>query len=284
MTQESNHRSPTSKRTTRPVRNRPTLVTSSTPTDSVIVDSPEQVSSEGDTSAMSTRELKDALQAPLRPLQETIETSRTRKLAGFFSRVGKSTQTEMPEADTAQARLARAIRGKTAAPVVKTSVSNKNSEASEPVKASPPTSARSAPARPRSAFKMRYIWGMAIYLLGAQLIGAYEANILHAYHLDNPLFKIGPVAISTSTLVFLATLVILLVLLARFDLIPRNLGAMMGQSTASRRTSPTQSQGTQESVKTQPPTMKQGVKGVDDDLYQEYQEQRRYQQRRDRKR
>src|SRR5205085_11558574 len=107
---------------------------------------------------------------------------------------------------------------------------------------------------------------------------------LHANHLDNPLFSIGPVAISTSTLAFLATLVILLIVLARFDLIPRNLGAMMGQPTPSRRATSAQTQNTQENVKTPPPIMKQGVKGADDDLYQEYQEQRRYQQRRDRKR
>src|SRR5205085_2794509 len=144
-------------------------------------------------------------------------------------------------------------------------------------------SARSGPARPSSGFKMRYILGLVIYLLGAQLIGAYETTFLNANHLDNLLFSIGPVAIRTSTLVFLATLVILLIVLARFDLIPRNLGAMMGQPTPSRKAGPAPS-GTDESVKTATPTMKQGVKGADDDLYQEYREQRRYQQRRDRKR
>ena len=222
MTQEQNHRSPTNKRTARPARNRPVLVTSSIPTDSVTEDAPEQVPSEADQSAMGTIH---------RPLREANETPRTRRLPGFFSRVGKSTQEETPETDAAQARLARAIRGKTAAPSAKTSVPDKRSEVSEPVKASSPASARSAPARPRSAFKMRYILGLVIYLLGAQLIGAYEATFLNANHLDNLLFTIGPVAIRTSTLVFLATLVILLIVLARFDLIPRNLGAMMGQPT-----------------------------------------------------
>jgi hypothetical protein len=161
-----------------------------------------------------------------------------------------------------------------------TDVSNKQAEASEPVKATPVID-RSAPARPRSGFKMRYIWGMVIYLLGAQLLGAYEQSFLRP--IDHVLFTIGPVAISISMLAFLATLVILLIVLARFDLIPRNLGALMGQSTPARNASATQTQKTQESVKTPPPTMKQGVKGADDDLYQEYREQRRYQQRRDRK-
>ena len=93
---------------------------------------------------------------------------------------------------------------------------------------------------------MRYILGLAVYLLGAQLIGAYETTFLVTNHLDNLLFSIGPVAIRTSTLAFLATLVILLIVLARFDLIPRSLGAMMGQPTPSRKSGPAQSQKTQE--------------------------------------
>ena len=287
MTQESNYRSPTSKRSGRPARNRPVLVTPSTPGDSVSEDAlvapPVIEEAAGDTSQLA--EETSPAEADTRSLAPTA----TRKLAGFFSRVGKSTQEEAPEADAAQARLARATRGKTATPIAKGRDQSgpyepaKKSEVREPVKASPPASSRSAPARPRSGFKTRYILGLAIYLLGAQLIGAYEATFLNANHLDNILFKIGPVAISTSTLAFLATLVILLIVLARFDLIPRNLGTLMGQSTPSRRTGPAPSR-TEETVKTPPPTMKQGVKGADDDLYQEYREQRRYQQRRDRKR
>jgi hypothetical protein len=281
MTQESNHRSPASKRAGRTTRNRPVLVTPSTPTDSATEDAlvaPSTIEeAPGDTSQLA--EETSSAQADTSSSAPTA----TRKLAGFFSRVGKSTQAETPEADTTQARLARATRGKTATPIAKTTVPAKKSEVRETVKASPPASARSAPARPRSGFKTRYILGLAIYLLGAQLIGAYEATFLNANHLDNVLFKIGSIAISTSTLAFLATLVILLIVLARFDLIPRNLGTLMGQPTASRKTGPAPSR-TEESIKTPPPTMKQGVKGADDDLYQEYREQRRYQQRRDRKR
>ncbi len=283
MTQESNHRSSSSRRTARPARNRPVLVTPSTPTDNVIEDAlemPGDISqpTEQTSPGKSAQELKDALveSAPL-------TAPRTRKLSGFFSRVGKSTQEETSEPDAAQARLARATRGKTAAPIMKASSTDKKSQVSEPVKASFPVAARSAPARPRSSgFKMRYILGLVIYLLGAQLIGAYEATFLNANHLDSVIFSIGSFAIRTSTLVFLATLVILLIVLARFDFIPRNLGAMMGQPTPARKSGPAPSR-TEESVKTTPPTMKQGVKGTDDDLYQEYQEQRRYQQRRDRR-
>jgi len=278
MTQEQNNRSQTSKRTARAAgRNRPVLVTSTTQTNDLTDDQSVQVSND------SAQPAEESSTAP------TSEIPRTRKLPGFFSRVGKSAQIETSGADSTQARLARATRGKAFGSIGRAGTSpaseapDQKAEASQPVKASPPVPARSAPARPVGGFKMRYILGLAIYLLGAQLIGAYETNILHAYHLDNPLFKLGPVAVSTSTLAFLATLIILLIVLARFDLIPRSLGAMMGQPTPSRKAGSTQSQKTQESVKT-PPTMKQGVKGADDDLYQEYQEQRRYQQRRERKR
>ena len=283
MTQEQNHRSPANRRATRPTRNRPVLVNSSTPTDSVTEDQTEQTPGDSNQHAGETSPAQGDTMSPLTPsaLNSPSAPRGPHKLAGFFSRVGKSTQEETSETDAAQARLARATRSKTAAPVAQASVSNKKSEDSRPVKANPPTSARSASAQPRSGFKMRYILGLVIYLLGAQLIGAYEAAFLRP--IDRVLFSIGPVHISTSTLVFLATLVILLIVLARFDLIPRNLGAMMGQPTPSRKTGSAPSN-TQENVKTPPPTMKQGVKGADDDLYQEYREQRRYQQRRDRKR
>src|SRR5205085_4442669 len=141
MTQEQNHRSPTSKRTVRPARNRPTLVTSSTPTDSVTEDQPEQVPS--DTSQSVEARVDTRSPSP----------TGTRKLPGFFSRVGKSTQPETPEAEGAgelkdapqasprastTARLGRAMRSKAFAPFAKTSVPDKKSEVNEPVKASPP--------------------------------------------------------------------------------------------------------------------------------------------------
>src|SRR5437588_12434026 len=90
MTQEQNHRSPTSKRTVRPARNRPTLVTSSTPTDSVTEDQPEQVPS--DTSQPAEVQVDTRSSSP----------TGARKLPGFFSRVGKSTPAETPQAEGAK--------------------------------------------------------------------------------------------------------------------------------------------------------------------------------------
>ena len=73
----------------RPARNRPTLITSSTPTDSMTEDQPEQVPS--DTSQPAEARVDTRSPSP----------TGTRKLPGFFSRVGKSTQPETPEAEGA---------------------------------------------------------------------------------------------------------------------------------------------------------------------------------------
>jgi hypothetical protein len=118
---------------------------------------------------------------------------------------------------------------------------------------------------------------MGIYLLAANLIGVSVTNFFQSNHLDSVLttFNLfgGLIVVRTSTLAYLATLVILLVLLARFDLIPRNFSAMTGQTTSQsgrRGSSSNTNRNTSESTRNTPPTMKQGVKGADDDLYQEY--------------
>jgi uncharacterized protein HemY len=123
---------------------------------------------------------------------------------------------------------------------------------------------------------------MAVYVLAAMLVGQYERAFLLSNHLEKVLFQIGSFAVTTSTALYLLTLIVLLVVLARFDLIPRSLGAMSGQQTAQSGKSGQSSSRSENSKDTQP-TMKQGVKGTDDDLYQEYREQQRYLQRRERK-
>ena len=65
------------------------------------------------------------------------------------------------------------------------------------------------------------------------------------------------IVISTSTLVFLATLVIILVALARFDLIPRNFSAIMGGQQNTRGSasgSSSKNQGSTEGSRNIPPT------------------------------
>ncbi len=253
MTQQNSRRS--TRRAARAGRNRPELVTS---TSEVKNDAP----------ILETDQPTE--EATLAPNEQPVSSpSPARRLADFFSTVGRSEKSQAAqETEVAQARLARATRGKA-------SVSTNDSPSSETrqqPKASAP--ARTTPARPARPFKTKYLLGIAIYLFGAQFIGSIEQRYLHAIGLDVPLGHFFGFTIMTWQVVYLATLLVLLLILARLDLVPRSLGAMSGQqSSQSRRGTP---QGTSEdNIKSPPPTMKQGVKGEDDDLYQEYRSNQR---------
>ena len=214
----------------------------------------------------------------------TVEDTRPRRLPKFFSSVGKSEKEVTAEADPAAARIARATRN-----TASTSASTRTATESKPaesksnapkVSTNKATPAKGAP--PRSGFKTKYLYGMAIYVLVAMFVGSTERAFLITNHVEKTLFQLGSFAVTTSTALYLLTLILLLVILARFDLIPRSLGALSNQPTSQRGKSGQSSSGSEE-AKNLPPTMKQGVKGADDDLYQEYREQQRYIQRRERK-
>ena len=254
-------------------KNRPVLVTSSS-NDLATKDQSVEVSSE-----------------PEQPVEEvvppkTVEDTQPRRFPKFFSSVGKSENNGTMEADQASARIARATRN-----------SGTTSANSHAAKESKPTQSQSnkvstnkvapksapAKAQPRKGgFKTKYLYGMIIYVVVAMFVGQYERAFLVSNHLDKVLFQLGSFAVTTSTALYLLTLIILLVILARFDLIPRSLGAMSGQSTSQSGRSG-QSSSQSENTKNSQPTIKQGVKGADDDLYQEYREQQRYLQKRERK-
>jgi hypothetical protein len=266
------------KRSSRADRNRPVLV-SSTSNDQVTNDQ-----SEVETSDATLPVEEDAPTT-------NVEDARPRRLPKFFSSLGRDTKEQTVEADPRAARIARATRG--AGGSLASSRKVEESKATEPksspgkvatTKTTTRAASTSASQRP-GGFKMRYILGMLFYLFTAEVIGGFEKNLLISNHLDKLLFQLGPLAVTTSTVLFLLTLLIILVILARLDLVPRNLGAFMGQPTT-RGGRPGQSQNTSESEggKGSQPPMKQGVKGADDDLYQEYREQQRYLQRRERKR
>ena len=183
------------------------------------------------------------------------------------------------EADQASARIARATRNSAT-----TSVNSTAAKESKPAKSQTSTNKvapKPAPkAQPRpGGFKTKYLYGMIIYVVVAMFVGQYERAFLVSNHMDKVLFQIGTFAVTTSTALYLLTLIVLLVILARFDLIPRSLGAMSGQSSSQSSRSG-QSSSRSENTKNTQPTMKQGVKGEDDDLYQEYREQQRYLQKR----
>ncbi|HET9921444.1 MAG TPA: hypothetical protein VFQ30_16495 [Ktedonobacteraceae bacterium] len=274
MTQEQSRR-----RRSRADRNRPVLVTSGTAI--------ENEGSELNTEDGQIDEINEMAMAeepmPVAPAKPA------RRLPGFFSTIGKKTETEAePEVDVAQARLARATRKVGAVSATKeTTTSKKESDGEQETKKPAPARA-AAPARP-GGFKTRYLLGMVVYLLGANFIGIFEASFMSSNHLNIVLttFNLfgGNIVISTSTLVFLLTLILLLIVLAKFDLIPRSFSAMSGASTPQRGQSSSRNNNSAEATpKTPPPVMKQGVKGEDDDLYDEYRANQRYMQRRARKR
>ncbi len=276
MTQEQSHR----RRSTRADRNRPVLVTSSRESESeTTLDEPEF----------------EQIETVEESVEETAPTpTKTRRLPGFFSTIGKKSTEEAPEVDVAQARLARATRkvglgsSSTKAAEISTTPTKQEKQEAKPK----PAPARTTATRP-GGFKTRYLLGMVIYLLGANFIGVFETEFMTANHLNYQLTSFnlfgGQVIISTSTLVFLATLILLLIVLAKFDLIPRSLGALAGQPEPARRGSgqsnnKSKSASQEPVAKTPPPTMRQGVKGADDDLYEDYRATQRYMQRRARKR
>jgi len=270
----------TSSRRSRANRNRPVLISPTTET----FETGDQSGENGNAAdqLMVSGEASGTDSANQTSESAAADAPRGRRLPKFFSTVGKTEQKETAQSvvDPAQARIARATASKT-----KTQTSeSKQAVASTPVKNTPAksTPARSAAARPPSAFKMRYIVGMLAYLLIADLIGTFETSYLTANHLNYTLFALGSFPVTLSTVLFLLTLVVVLIVLARFDLIPRNLAGLGGQSPAQRKTGQTRGSSDPGSTKTAP-SMKQGVKGADDDLYQEYRAQQRYNQRRERK-
>jgi hypothetical protein len=255
-------------------RNRPVLVTSDQ----------EQEESPASNDASSADSSQVVRTTPATNVAEDTQGTTARSRPKFFSTIGrKETTAEEKVADPAAARLARATRGKAA--------SNGKKEAQEPKESKETTSkavapAKAAPARPAaarpgarpSAFKPRHFIGILIYIIVADVAGIYEKNLLVSAKLEKLLFTLGPLPVYLSTVVFLLTLVLLLIVLARFDLVPRSLGS---PRTAPKSTSNT-TRGNDPGSKEQP-TMKQGVKGANDALYQEYRQNQRYWQRRDRK-
>lgn len=285
MTQDPGLRpSPSSiKRSTRAGRNRPVLVTSA---ENELQENGSESEPSVDELTTPVEEIATEALAPAAP---------RRRLPGFFSTVGKTTETAASKtADVAEARIARATRGKAASSTSSASSASsktsnevekpsKSEEKKEPTSKAVAASAR--PQRPPSPFKTKYLLGMGLYLVGADLFGVVESNFFASNHLDSVLTTFNlfnlPFVIKTSTIVYLVTLVVVLVLLARFDLIPRSFGAARSQITATPNKSGTNNRSTNQQNNTSnmarvsPPTLKRGVKGGDDDLYQEYRSNQR---------
>ena len=273
MSQEQNNGTPpaqgrpsSNKRGNRSGRSRPVLVTG---------DSTEQVP--GD--AMQAEEQKDAINGV--PTQTSIEETPVKKRPGFFSTLGGRKEVET---DAAAARLARATRNKAATPVKKEVKETKKPEPVAAAKSAPARAgSRAAPAPRRGGFKPRHLIGILLYLIVADVAGVYEKSLLGKN--DKLIFSLGPLPIYTSTVLFLLTLVVLLIVLARFDLVPRSLTSLTRQpaTTGKGQSQNNDKAGDDSEASRNTPSLKQGVKGANDDLYQEYRETQRYWNRRDRK-
>ncbi len=267
------------RRTARSQRNKPVLVTSAN----------NELDNEEIERSVATATQTIVEPKPLVVPMPTQVEQPARKLPRFFSTVKKAeqdtSQKEVKEAGVVQARLARATRGKTPTEAIGTVPAAKDTTV-ESKKATTTTakSAATKPQKPQGLFKTRYIIGMGVYLIAADFLGLYEQKLLVYLGLEKQLTQIslfgGTLHVMTSTVTFLASLVIILVLLARFDLIPRSLGAATNSPRRSGQSQAKSNNSTTQSERVLPPTVRQGVKGSDDTLYQQY----RNKQRREKKR
>ena len=263
------------RRSARSQRNKPVLVA---PSDTAS----ENVEAEHTTSTATITEPKPLVVPTPVPSEKPA-----RKLPGFFSTVKKNEEDtstkEAKEAEVAQARLARATRGKAPVEAIGT-VPAKASKSSVVESKSTASTPAAKSTKPPSLFKTRYIIGMGIYLIAADFLGLYEQRLLTSLGLEKHLTSFnlfgGVLPVNTSTIVFLASLAIILVLLARFDLIPRSLGGATAAQRRAGQTSTKTTDSTTPGERVIPPTVRQGVKGADDSLYQQYRTSQRRQKKR----
>jgi hypothetical protein len=205
--------------------------------------------------------------------EKAPSTPNPRRMKGFFTNIGKEKEETTDESEVTRARLARATRGKLAK-------NNNEQETSKKVatQEKPATTANSAKAPARSGgFKLRHIIGLALYLVLSNLIGYAETAVMNTMGWDKQVANFNlfgqPITISTSTIVFLATLIIILIVLARLDLLPTR---MTSTQPARRKDGPA----SVASAKREQITIRRGESGPDDELYQSY----RQNQRREKKR
>jgi hypothetical protein len=245
----------------------------------VLVKEEQAATTSAKEATLITEEAQPATQIAVEEQPAISEESGRKHGPRFFSSVNKTEKiSDQPKADPIAARLTRALRGKSVDGPKEKETSKENKGATS---SSRPAAAVSA--RPKSGFKMKYIWGMMIYLLIADFLGVWIQSWMKAHGLDAIVFTISTFQAYRSTLIFLALLIVILILMARFDLIPRSLGAAMNSSSTTTKSSSSTKTPTFESKEPQP-TLKQGVQGDHDELYREYRQNQRYFQKRDRKR
>jgi hypothetical protein len=256
MSQEYNNTIAKRPRRTRTPRNRPVLVTCN--------EADEEVTTEDLT--LDTRD-SEVTTDPIAPVATTRSPLRLPK---FFSKVEHDKEDAPAKTDgIVEARMARAkksLNGKaaTTAVEVEPEVNTKSVAKTKP-----------APPKKPQLFKSRHIIGMALYLFGANLLLPYEGVFLKSAHLESNLFKIATFQVTSSIVLNVVTLVVFLYLLVAFDLIPSGKGVKNAQQKNGTKTTSTTQNTQNAQSRTPQPTIRQGVKGDSDDIYQSYRSKQR---------
>jgi len=205
-----------------------------------------------------------------------VKARRAPRLPSFFSKVEKTQEEpETSQEVVVQARLARAKKATSKAEV--TSAASEKKE--DDKKSAAGANRAAATKRPEPLFKTRHLIGMGIYLIGAEFLLPQETILFRQYKLEQTLgqFPFINIPITTSLLLNLATLILFLIVLVKLNLLPTSLAGR--SAAAARAQQQKREQGT--AVEKQPqPTMRQGVKGEDDDLYQAYRSNQRKEKKR----
>lgn len=258
-------------------RNRPVLVSSKSPGAQESQESQvgmlEPEISEGPVRTEPLEEEAVSTETPAMP----GKARRAPRLPSFFSKVEKTQEEpETSQEVVVQARLARAKKATS-----KAEVTSAESEKKEDDKKSATGANRAAATkRPEPLFKTRHLIGMGAYLIGAEFLLPLEGQYFRQWGIDDPrhpLTTIFNIPIVPSLLLNLATLVVFLIVLVKLDLLPTSLAGR--SAAAARAQQQKREQGT--TVEKQPqPTMRQGVKGEDDDLYQAYRSNQRKEKKR----
>jgi hypothetical protein len=252
-------------RRSRAPRSRPVLVTENEATSEETPPTTENLAFD----LVPTINEAEAVAAPVQVSRNPL------RLPKFFSKVEhKEEESSTSTDEVVEARMARAkksLSGKAAATTTEV-VADESAKPVVKAKAAPAT-----PAKPR-LFKSRHIIGMVAYLFGANLLLPAEASFILSSHLEKNLYRIPGInlQVTTSLLANIVTLVVCLYLLVAFDLLPngKQLSANQVKPRSSTRTSSSNnSQSTL--VRTPQPTVRQGVKGESDDLYQSYRSNQR---------
>jgi hypothetical protein len=253
-------------------RNRPVLVSSSSQktqeSQEIQVETLEPETNNGRIPTQPLAEAPAPTEVPALPAKER----HIPYLPSFFSKVKKTgEEAETSQEEIVKARLARAQKTTPAKAEVTSAASETKKQQGKPASGANRTTATS---RPNGPFKTRHFIGMALYLLVAETLLPLETNYFKKLGIEQTFAKFTlfnlPMVVTTSVLLNLATLVILLFILVKLDLVPSSIGRKMASTARAG-----QQRSEQHAERPPQQTVRQGVKGEDDDLYYAYRSKQR---------